>query len=61
MAIDLYEGDLPNGIDLGKIIAIDTETMGLRPKRDRLCLVQLSSGDGNAPVSYTHLTLPTKA
>ena len=50
MAIDLYEGDLPNGIDLGKIIAVDTETMGLRPKRDRLCLVQLSSGDGNAHI-----------
>jgi len=50
MAIDLYEGDLPNGIDLGNVIAIDTETMGLRPKRDRLCLIQLSSGDGNAHI-----------
>ena len=48
MAIELYEQDLPNGIDLGKIIAIDTETMGLRPGRDRLCLIQISGGDGNA-------------
>jgi ribonuclease D len=40
--------DLPDGLDLGPIVAIDTETMGLDPRRDRLCLVQLSSGDGNA-------------
>ncbi len=48
LAIHLYHDDLPDGIDLGKIVAIDTETMGLNPHRDRLCLVQLSSGDGNA-------------
>ena len=48
MAINFYKGDLPSDIDLGKIVAIDSETMGLRPQRDRLCLVQLSSGDGNA-------------
>ena len=48
MAIHLYENDLPEGLDLGPIVAIDTETMGLDPRRDRLCLVQLSSGDGNA-------------
>ena len=44
----LYEGDLPDDIDLGNKIAIDTETMGLNLKRDKLCLIQFSSGDGNA-------------
>ena len=48
MSVKFYEGDLPDGLDLGKIVAIDTETMGLNPHRDRLCLAQLSSGDGNA-------------
>lgn len=48
MAITLHLGDLPDGLDLGPVVAIDTETMGLLPHRDRLCLVQLSSGDGNA-------------
>ena len=48
MAIKLYKGDLPNGIDLGSSVAVDTETLGLVPRRDKLCLVQLSSGDGNA-------------
>ena len=48
MTIHLYEKDLPDGLDLGPVVAIDTETMGLNPVRDRLCLVQLSSGDGNA-------------
>lgn len=46
MAINLYDGDLPDGLDLGPVVAIDTETMGLKPARDRLCLVQMSSGDG---------------
>jgi len=46
--ITLYQGDLPPGLDLGPIVAIDTETMGLRPHRDRLCLAQLSAGDGSA-------------
>ena len=46
MSITLHRGDLPAGIDLGACVAIDTETMGLNPHRDRLCLVQLSSGDG---------------
>lgn len=50
MTNTLYEGDLPEGLDLGTIVAVDTETMGLRPGRDRLCVVQLSSGDGNAHV-----------
>ena len=48
MAIKLYKGDLPAGLDFGNSVAIDTETLGLLPRRDKLCLVQLSSGDGNA-------------
>lgn len=48
LANHLYKGDLPDGLDLGPIVAIDSETMGLIPGRDRLCVVQLSSGDGNA-------------
>jgi len=48
MAITLHHGDLPDGLDLGQVVAIDCETMGLNPHRDRLCLVQLSGGDGNA-------------
>ena len=48
MAIYFHEGDLPKTVQLGDVIAVDTETMGLNPHRDRLCLVQLSAGDGNA-------------
>lgn len=48
MTIFLYKGDLPADLDLGREVAIDTETQGLNPHRDRLCVVQLSSGDGNA-------------
>ncbi len=48
MANYLYQNDLPDGLDLGPVVAIDTETMGLDPRRDRLCLVQMSSGDGDA-------------
>ena len=48
MAITLHKGDLPDGLGFGDIVAVDSETMGLDPHRDRLCLVQLSSGDGNA-------------
>lgn len=48
MTIHLYQNDLPDGLDLGPIVAIDCETMGLNPHRDRLCLVQMSGGDGNA-------------
>ena len=44
----LYNKDLPDNLDLGSIIAVDTETMGLNPSRDRLCLVQISSGNGDA-------------
>jgi ribonuclease D len=52
MANHLYKRDLPNGLDLGPVVAIDTETMGLNPHRDRLCVVQLSSGDGNAHIVH---------
>ena len=48
MKIKLHKGDLPNGLDLGPLVAVDTETLGLNPQRDRLCLVQLSAGDGQA-------------
>ena len=48
MANNLYQNDLPDGLDLGPVVAIDCETMGLNPHRDRLCVVQLSGGDGNA-------------
>ncbi len=48
MANHLYQNDLPDGLDLGPVVAIDCETMGLNPHRDRLCVVQLSGGDGNA-------------
>jgi ribonuclease D len=46
MKIKLYQNDLPDGLDLGDLVAIDTETLGLNPFRDRLCLAQLSAGDG---------------
>ncbi len=55
MSVELHQGDLPEGLDFGSAVAIDTETLGLNPLRDRLCLVQLSSGDGNA-----HLVQITK-
>ncbi len=48
MAIKLHKGDLPADVDFGKSVAIDTETLGLNPHRDKLCLIQLSAGDGNA-------------
>jgi ribonuclease D len=43
--IKLHHGDLPDNLDLGPMVAIDTETLGLNPFRDRLCLVQMSAGD----------------
>jgi ribonuclease D len=46
--IKLHRHDLPPGLDFGSVVAVDTETMGLDPRRDRLCLVQLSAGDGTA-------------
>jgi ribonuclease D len=48
--IHFYRDDLPEGLVLGPVVAVDTETMGLNPHRDRLCLVQLSSGDGHAHI-----------
>jgi ribonuclease D len=48
MVVKLYRGDLPADFDAGTSVAIDTETLGLKPGRDKLCLVQLSTGDGNA-------------
>ncbi|WDI31761.1 ribonuclease D [Hyphococcus flavus] len=48
MANHLYQGDLPQGLDLGPVVAVDSETMGLNTQRDQLCVVQLSSGDGDA-------------
>jgi len=50
MTIRLHKGDLPAGISYGDAVAIDTETLGLNPHRDRLCVVQLSGGDGDADV-----------
>jgi ribonuclease D len=46
--VHLHQHDLPDGLSLGPVVAVDTETMGLNPHRDRLCLVQLSAGDGVA-------------
>ncbi len=48
MTNHVHQNDLPDTLDLGAVVAIDCETMGLQPHRDRLCLVQLSSGDGDA-------------
>jgi len=48
MANHLYQSDLPDGLDLGPVVAIDCETMGLHPHRDRLCVIQMSAGDGDA-------------
>ena len=48
MTNHLYQNDLPDGLDLGPVVAIDCETMGLNPHRDRLCVVQMSGGDGDA-------------
>jgi ribonuclease D len=48
MTIHLHRDDLPAGLTLGPVVAVDCETMGLNPHRDRLCLVQLSAGDGDA-------------
>jgi ribonuclease D len=48
MTVHLHKGDLPAGLSFGDCVAVDTETMGLDPHRDRLCVVQLSAGDGNS-------------
>ena len=52
MTVFYHRGDLPSGVLTGPIVAIDTETMGLNPHRDRLCVVQLSAGDGDAHVVH---------
>ena len=48
--IKLHKGDLPSDVNLGPVVAVDTEAMGLNPHRDDLCVIQLSSGDGTAHV-----------
>ncbi|WP_299662461.1 ribonuclease D [uncultured Ruegeria sp.] len=50
MANYLYKNDLPDGLDMGPVVAIDCETMGLNPHRDRLCVIQMSGGDGNCHI-----------
>lgn len=50
MAVTLHKGDLPDGLTFGASVAVDSETMGLNPQRDPLCVVQLSAGDGNAHI-----------
>ncbi len=47
MSVTVHQGDLPGGLDFGAVVAVDSETMGLDVPRDRLCLVQLSAGDGD--------------
>jgi ribonuclease D len=54
LTVFLHERDLPDGLDLGRVIAVDSETMGLRFRRDPLCVVQLSAGDGDAHVVRLH-------
>lgn len=61
MTIHLHKNDLPRDLDLGNCIAVDTETLGLNPVRDPLCLVQISSGDGEAHIvqlNRTHYKAP---
>jgi ribonuclease D len=55
MKVTLYHNDLPEDFELEGDLAIDTETMGLELNRDRLCLVQISNGDGNAHLVYFHI------
>lgn len=50
MTVTLHRGDLPDGLTFGNSVAVDSETMGLNPQRDPLCVVQLSAGDGNAHI-----------
>ncbi|MCF6234241.1 MAG: ribonuclease D [Rhodobacteraceae bacterium] len=50
MANHLYQNDLPDGLNMGPVVAIDCETMGLNPHRDRLCVIQMSGGDGNTHI-----------
>ena len=59
MTLHVHERDLPDGVDLGPVVAIDTEAMGLGLHRDRLCVIQLSGGDGDAHVVRVPLDAPT--
>ncbi len=52
MSIEYHVSDLPADVDLGRVVAIDTETLGLDPLRDRLCVVQMSAGDGHCHVVH---------
>lgn len=54
MAHQVYQKDLPDDLELGPVVAVDCETMGLNPHRDRLCVVQLSDGDGRAHLVQIH-------
>lgn len=56
MSVTYHVGDLPAELDLGPVVAVDSETMGLSLHRDRLCVIQLSAGDGNAHV--VHFPIP---
>lgn len=60
MTIRLHRGDLPDLAGYGEVVAIDTETLGLNPNRDRLCVVQLSAGDGSADVVQIAKSEPNK-
>jgi ribonuclease D len=60
LSIHLHSRDLPDDLDLGPVVAIDCETMGLNPHRDRLCLVQLSSGDGTRISSRSRRARPRR-
>ncbi|WP_332686269.1 ribonuclease D [Bosea sp. (in: a-proteobacteria)] len=61
MTIRLHRGDLPADFQPGPVLAIDTETLGLNPQRDRLCVVQLSRGDGSADVVQIPKDAPAPA
>lgn len=50
MTVHLHKGDLPDDLDLGPVVAVDSETLGLSLVRDALCVVQLSAGDGDAHI-----------
>ena len=56
MVVELHKGDLPSDLDFGNSVAIDTETLGLKTLRDRLCVVQLSSGDGDCHIVQLRAT-----
>jgi len=61
LPVHLHRGDLPEGLTFGSVVALDTETMGLNPHRDRLCFVQLSAGDGDAHLVQIAIGQPAPA